>query len=163
MKIAMIADLHSNLENWKKISALLGGHKAKELIIAGDITDISMLGRIAEDFSGLIHVVFGNMDQQTDLMEIAANKYSHLRVYGWHGKFAIAKQKFIVDHYEAEAMARITGQGKVIVVCGHTHEKKEERTKNYLLINPGTAGGIFQPAQLAIYDLNNEQLNFINI
>jgi len=163
MKVGLIADLHNNLENWKKIKELLAWQGAKELVVAGDITDSPMLDRMAADFRGLIHVVFGNMDQQTDLMEILAHRYANLRIYGFHGEFVIAKQKFVVNHYEQETKDRIKGEQKVVLVCGHTHEKKEERTQHYLLVNPGTAGGVFQKASFAVYDMNNEQLNFIDL
>lgn len=163
MKIGIIADLHNNLSNWVKTNELLGWQGARQLIIAGDITNTQILDKIAQDFLGLIHVVFGNMDQQTELMKILIDRYANLKIYGFHGEFIIDQTKFIVNHYEEEAKGQLKENEQAVLICGHTHEKKEERTKKYLLINPGTVGGIFQKASFAIFDTQNKKLNFIDL
>ena len=164
MQVAIIADLHNNLDAWHKIKEILNWQNIKHLIVAGDITSIETLDNIAKDYQGEIEVVFGNMDQNPQLMELFDDKYSHMHIHGFNGAIIIDNKNFLLSHYqqELEDQAKVK-QGFYILCCGHTHEKKELRKDNYLIINPGTAGGIFQNPSFAVYDTTQDQVKFIDL
>lgn len=163
MKVAIIADLHDKVDMWKKINSVLAEQKVEHLVVAGDISSIKTLDHIVDDYSGYIHVIFGNMDQNLEAMKITAEKYANLTVYGFRADFSINKKRFFISHYEQEVIDQADKQDYDVLCCAHTHEKKQTRTKDYLLINPGTAGGIFAKPSFAIYDLDNDQLTFFDL
>lgn len=163
MQVAIIADLHDNLDNWQKIKQICDQQKIDQLIIAGDIAKLETLDKVTKDFPGQIHTVFGNMDQHTDMMKMTADRFDNLNIYDWNGEFTIDNKKFFISHYQEEVEERGKQGGYDVLVCGHTHEPKQEQTNKYLLINPGTAGGIFKKASFAFYDTVSNQVKFQNI
>jgi len=74
MKIAIISDTHDNLATLDKFLDHIKKNPVGAIIHCGDIAEGETLARLAENFSGPILAVFGNMDYRQSL-ETAAEKF----------------------------------------------------------------------------------------
>ncbi|MFH0818445.1 MAG: YfcE family phosphodiesterase [Patescibacteria group bacterium] len=164
MQVAIMADLHDNIVNWRKINNLLKQNKINQLIIAGDICTVKTLDKIAKEYIGDLYIIFGNMDTDIESMKMLASKYAQIKEYDFHAQIKIDDKTFYVSHQIEEVMALSEKDDNYKILCyGHTHEIKELRQDNYLLINPGSAGGVFSTPSLAVYDTKQDQVKFYNL
>lgn len=62
MKIAIISDIHNNEINLKKVLDFCGQEKIETIICCGDLASQETLDFMNDNFSGVIHYTFGNMD-----------------------------------------------------------------------------------------------------
>ena len=72
-------------------------------------------------------------------------------------------KRIFFNHYrkKSEQMAL---SGDVEIACsGHDHVKHVEKKGGVLLLNPGTAGGMFQYPSFAVIDLQTMHCSFIEI
>ena len=67
---------------------------------------------------------------------------------GWNAEEEIAEAKAKSGKYD-------------FVFYGHTHEKKEERIGDCLLLNPGEILGWRYPPSYAIVDLETKEVSFV--
>lgn len=152
MTIAVMSDLHDNVADWQMIVQVLADKKISTLINCGDTCAPAMLKEMSQTFNGDIHTVFGNVadrEQETALAEELKNVIHH----GERGGVNMAGKRIGFNHFPAvaEAMAR---SGEFDLVChGHTHLKRWEKIGECYILNPGTAGGMFQYPSIALVDL----------
>lgn len=163
MKIAILADLHDNLKNLELILEMFKEEKPDELIFCGDMCAPATLKELAKGFPGKIHLIFGNVDGDPYLMEKRAQENDNLIIYGLKAELELDNKKIAVVHYPdfAEGLAS-TGKYDV-VFYGHDHQKNQTQVGKTLLVNPGTAGGMFQYPTFAIYNTKNNQIEFKEI
>lgn len=156
-KIAIISDSHDQLQNLE--SALQGAQAAgaEALIHCGDLCAPFMLARMAQKFSGPIHVVFGNNDGDGRLLQTIAAQYPHAKLYGIYAEVTIANRTIALIHYPEPAQ-RIAQSGQLDLVCyGHNHQKKHEQIGRCHLVNPGELLGMYGPATWGLYDTVSHQ------
>ncbi|MBI5466770.1 MAG: metallophosphoesterase family protein [Candidatus Kerfeldbacteria bacterium] len=162
MVVAVMSDLHDNVVAWGLIAKWLVDHQVAVLINCGDTSSPAMLERMAKDYYGTIHTVFGNVADralESEVVEHLPNVTHH----GDRGEVALAGLRLGFTHKPdgAEIMAR---SGEYDVVChGHTHLKRWERIGDCRVLNPGTAGGMFQYPSIATLDLPKRQHEFIDL
>lgn len=162
MHIAVISDLHDNVANWQLINAFLAEEQIMMLINCGDTAAPAMLQEIAKTFSGEIHTVFGNVADR-ELEATVAKSLPNVHHYGDHGEFLVAGKKLGINHFP-DVAERDAKSGKYDLVCfGHTHLKRWEKIGETLLLNPGTAAGMFQYPSFAVIDVVNMTCNFEDI
>ncbi len=169
MVIALMSDLHDNVVAWNSIVAMLKQMKIERLINCGDTCAPDMLKDMATTFSGQIDTVYGNVaDRELEMSVVKTlNNVTH---YGDAGTIEIDEKKIFFNHFpkEAEAAAKT---GNYDLVChGHTHLKRWEpfdklraNIHQCMILNPGTAGGMFQYPSFAILNLQTMQCSFIDI
>ena len=82
MLIAIISDIHDNLETLKKCLAWCSNNKINSLICCGDITTIETISYLARNFSGEIFVVSGNAEiyEEKDI-----NKFKNINFFKKNG------------------------------------------------------------------------------
>ncbi len=152
MIIAVLSDLHDNLACWQIISRTLRAEHIEVLVICGDTCAPATLERMAQDFPGTIHTVYGNVADR-DLETSVAAKYEHIIHHGDRGGFEMHGTRIGFVHYPAvaETMAK---SGEFDLVCyGHDHLKRWAKMDDCFLLNPGTAAGMFQYPSWATVDL----------
>lgn len=153
MRIAVISDLHDNITAWQSILRVLEQEQIATLLNCGDTCAPATLRHLAETFTGEIHTVFGNVADKP-LETERAKTLSNVHHYGEQADVTIEQRRICLTHYP-EIARREAQSGAYDLVCyGHDHTKHAERIGATLLLNPGTAGGLFQYPSFATIDLD---------
>ncbi|WP_456424844.1 metallophosphoesterase family protein [Rhodocaloribacter sp.] len=145
MKIAVLSDVHDHLGNLRAALGALGG--VGHLIYCGDLCSPFVMKRLADDFPGEIHVVFGNNDADTFRITSIARGYgARVRLHGEFADVTLGGRRIAVQHFDAVARP-LAASGWFDVVCfGHNHVAEVSRTtaggRDVLLLNPGTLMGV---------------------
>jgi uncharacterized protein len=162
MTIAVISDLHDNVAAWQSIVKYLNKEKIMFLINCGDTAAPAMLKEMSASYHGHIDTVFGNVaDRETEMA--VAQKLANVTHHGDKGMVKIDGQKIFFNHFR-DISEQVALSGDVEVACyGHDHVKHVEKKGGALLLNPGTAGGMFQYPSFAVVDLQKMQCSFIEI
>lgn len=158
MKIAIFSDSHDNLFNLEKFLDWVNNNDIKELIFCGDLCAPGTLKNVlAPKFTGLIHMVFGNVTDRDLLPQVAAS-FSQVKHYGDLAEFEIDSTKIAVIHYPDRAKELAKSGNYDLVFYGHNHAPWEETIGKTNLVNPGTLAGMFQSATFAVYDTTTKKL-----
>ena len=153
MLIGVFSDIHDNLGNLHKAMKIFNDRNVETLIFCGDFCSPIPSRVMAAEFSGDIHVVFGNGDgDRFTISSIAKNQFPNLKLHGEHAELELGGAKIAVTHYPlyAQALAR-TGDYQA-VFSGHTHTQTEERIGDCLWLNPGEVLGWQGSPSCAIYN-----------
>ncbi len=158
MLIAVISDIHDNLETLKKCLAWCGNNKINSLICCGDITTIETITYLARNFSGEIFVVSGNAEiyEEKDI-----KKFKNINFYG---EIAINEINgvnigFCHEPEKIKNVQELSPLDVDFIFYGHTHKPWLEKRGTTLVVNPGTLGGIFYQATFAVLDSDAKNLS----
>lgn len=171
MRLAVMSDLHDNIAAWDLILLELNREKIDTLINCGDTVTFSTLRRMSENFNGQIHTVFGNnADRDYELQH--RQDFFNVIHHGDVGGLELESIRIGFTHEPEPAMAMVR-EGIFDLVChGHTHLKRWEPfdklrvargEKSTWILNPGTAGGVFQYPSFATVDLPAIKARFIDL
>jgi putative phosphoesterase len=158
MLIAIISDIHDNLETLKKCLTWCGNNKINSLICCGDITTLETLSYLARNFSGEIFIVSGNAEIYE---EKEITKFKNLNFYGEIGINEINGINIGFCH-EPEKIKKIEELSPLdldFIFYGHTHKPWLKKRKSTLIVNPGTLGGVFYQATFAVLDSKEKNLS----
>lgn len=158
MKIAIISDTHDNVPNLEKALQWMKANGIEQIIHCGDLCAPSILIKVlAPQFSGPIHMVFGNVEDRELLAKVAAG-FPQVKHYGDVGEIKLDGKKIAFVHFPDKAKV-LAGSGKYdLVFYGHNHTPWEEKVAQTRLINPGTLAGLFAKATFAVYDTITDKL-----
>lgn len=158
MKIAIISDTHDNLATLDKFLDHIKKNPVGAIIHCGDIAEGETLARLAENFSGPILAVFGNMDYRQSL-EAAAEKFpGQIQLFKDFGHAEIGGLKIGFCHFPEAAKHACENNRFDFVFYGHTHKPWLETINDCRLANPGTLAGMFYQATFAILDASTKKL-----
>ena len=165
MKIAIISDSHDNLPNINKALAYIKKENIQTIIHCGDICSRSILKNIAENFSGDIYWVLGNVHGVIENMKQTTDKYDNLHYCEDIGELEIDGHKIAFNHFPDEGKKLAQLDKYDYVFYGHTHKPWEETFGKTKLVNPGTLGGVFYKPSFAVLDTatNNLELKILDI
>lgn len=159
MKIAIISDSHDNIPNIDKMLDFIKKQGVKTIIHCGDVCAPSVMKYLAEKFDGQIHLVFGNVDGDHDMMnQLAKEKLKNVKIYGEIGEIDLEGKKIAFTHQPKKAKEIAQSKKYGFIFYGHTHTPWEETIGQTKLINPGTLAGLFAKATFAIYDTKLDKL-----
>ncbi|MDZ7798917.1 MAG: YfcE family phosphodiesterase [Patescibacteria group bacterium] len=162
MKIAILSDLHDNYKSWQIINKNLKEGEIKTIFFCGDLAAPSMLKKMIEEFEGKIYMVYGNVADQETEKELA-DKSDKVNHYGDLAEFELNGKKIAMIHFSDKAKELASSHKYDLVCFGHNHAKSFEKNGDTYLLNPGTAGGMFQYPSFAIFDLENMTNKFKDI
>ncbi len=162
MRIAVMSDLHDNVKAWGLIAKFLADQQIQTLINCGDTAAPAMLKEMSRTFAGQIHTVFGNVADR-ELEAKVARDLPNVTHYGDRGELTLAGQRIFFNHFPAVAEAEAGGGSYDFVCHGHTHLKRWEPKGATMILNPGTAGGMFQYPTFAVVDLATMTCNFEDV
>ncbi len=156
MKIAIIADVHDNIYNLKKVLNLLKEEKIKKLICAGDLGNKETLKYLAENFKDIIYIVYGNADLYP---EYEVKKYANLVFFKKFGFFKINELNFSLCHEPFYIKDILASNKKVdYIFYGHSH-RPDMKIKNKIIItNPGALNDSLQISSFAIFDTSTKKI-----
>lgn len=167
MKIAILSDIHDNI--WNLRAALAALQDADALICCGDLCSPFVVTILAENYTGPIHMVYGNNDG--DLLRISNNarRFSHFHIEGELFQAEFGGKRFAVNHYDNIAI-EIARSGSFDVVCfGHNHRIQIEMIRQTLAINPGTLMGYSPldqkevPPTFVVYDTDDNHIDQLQV
>lgn len=162
MVIAVMSDLHDNTAAWQSIARYLREHTITRLMNCGDTCAPAMLQEMSRTFAGQIDTVFGNVADR-ELETEVVKKLPNVTHYGDQGTVTIEGKNIFFNHFPKIA-EQIAASGQVDLAChGHTHLKRWEPIGQAKVLNPGTAGGMFQYPSFATVDLPAMRCSFIDI
>lgn len=158
MKIAIISDTHDNVPNLEKALGWMNKNGVEQIIHCGDLCAPAMLIKVlAPNFSGPIHMVFGNVEDR-DLLPKKAADFVQVKHYGDVGEVEIGGKKIAFTHFPEQGK-ELAKSGKYdLVFYGHSHKPWEETAGQTKLVNPGTLAGLFAKATFAVYDTESDKL-----
>lgn len=160
MLIGIISDTHDHIDNTNKTIEQLNQKGCKVLIHCGDFTSPFMMSELKK-FNGDIHACFGNIDDRYNTPKKA--KDNNIDLQGDHGFIEIDNKKIAFTHFPVVAQTFASQDKYNIVFHGHTHKKREEKINNTLLINPGEIMGRIGTPSYAIYNTENDSVEFFDI
>ena len=159
MKIAVLSDLHDNYTSWQIILKQLKEQKITTLIFCGDLCYPGTLKRMAQEFGGHIHLVHGNV-ADFDSEKRTADLFNNVSHYDNLGQIELANKKIAFTHLPGKAEKLTKSELYDYIFFGHTHQQSQNKIGNSVLLNPGTAGGMFQYPSYAIIDLVKDKIEF---
>lgn len=162
MTIAVMSDLHDNVAAWRSIVKYLDKEKITTLINCGDTASPAMLKEMSVTYGGHIDTVFGNVADR-ELESIVVNELPNVTHHGDQGTMIIDEKKIYLNHFPKISKQAIQAGGVDLALYGHDHIKHVEKIGKAILLNPGTAGGMFQYPSFAAIDLQTMKCSFIEI
>ncbi len=179
MKIAIIADIHNNEVNLKKVLDFCAENLIEKIICCGDLATQEALDFFCDNFTGEIFYVFGNMDngQFSDFRfdsndSVNGTQYKNAQVFKTHGEIRLDNKEIAFTHFPREAK-ELAESGKYnFVFYGHTHKPwvasvettaYQGQNKKCTMLNPGNVTGDFYPPTFATWNTENDQFELIRI
>ena len=157
-----MSDLHDNIPCWELVLRELQREEISLLLNIGDTVGPDVIVHMATTYHGTIHTVFGNNGDRENEIAVTKN-LPNLTHHGEVGGLELEGVRIGFTHEPEPAMAMVR-EGKFDLVChGHTHLKRWERKNNCYILNPGTAGGVFQYPSFATVDLPELKARFIDL
>ncbi len=163
MKVAVISDIHDHEKNLR--TALQAAREAgcAVLCCAGDIEDVSILHLLGREWSGPLHLVFGNNEWDLEEHRVIAKLYPQICHHGSCGIFSLGDRCAAMAHYQGRAERAAALEPKVTVLFyGHTHRADRSRKDGLLLVNPGEiCGSRYGRGSFAVYDTEAHDVEYI--
>ncbi len=162
-KIAIISDAHNNLVNLKKTIDYCARENIQTIICCGDLASTETLEYLSDNFSGVIHYVFGNMDSGQSRIHEAPRNRENVKIYLDFGEIEVGGRRVGFVHFP-DAAKKLCETGKYkIVFYGHTHKPWSEKIGNCALLNPGNVAGEIYPPTFAVWDVDADEFNLIRV
>jgi putative phosphoesterase len=162
MRIGIVSDIHDHV--WNLRAALSALQDVDTLLVAGDLCSPFVLPILAQGYTrGRIHVVFGNNDGDRFRMTMVARAYDHLELHGEVYEGHLDGQAVVMNHFPAIAEA-LDPVSIPLIVYGHDHRHRVERTDTGWILDPGTLLGYDPladadvPATFLILDTGNDEV-----
>lgn len=151
-KIAVFSDSHDHLQSLQNALQAANEAGAEMLLHCGDLCAPFVLRTLSRQFSGPIHVVFGNNDADGRLLQTIAAQNSQVTLHGIYAEIEAGGRRIAMIHYP-EPARRIAQSGELDLVCyGHDHTQLLERMGDAWLLNPGELMGMQSTPTWALYD-----------
>ena len=163
MKIGLISDTHDNIQNIQSAIIFFNDKYVRVVIHAGDIVSPETV----QAFDGMKLIgVLGNNDLEVRELANAFDKIGG-ELKGEFCEIEQDKLMFAVYHgTDSRRKKSLIQCGNYdVVICGHTHKAQNKKVGKTLVINPGTANGLFfgYGATAAIFDTLTRELDFIHL
>jgi hypothetical protein len=158
MKVAIFSDIHDNVVNMNKATDFIKKEGVEMIIFCGDFCAPSVLRELAKNFSGQIHLIFGNVDGDHYLSAKMERDFKNVKIYNELGEVELDGKKIAFIHFPKIAQGLAKSGKYDLVFYGHNHKPWEEKVGECILANPGTLGGLFYRASFALYDTKTNKL-----
>lgn len=158
MKNIIISDIHDNEVNLKKGIDFAKQKKVEQIICCGDVTNDKTIGILARNFPGTIHLVSGNIKL---FNEEFIKKFNNINYLGQTGVIEIDSVLVGLCHEPYQINDVVEKYAPQIVFYGHTHKPWIEERASIKIVNPGTLGGVFQRASMALWDTDKKDIQLI--
>lgn len=154
-----MSDSHDNWANLEKAVIKANEAECMYLLFAGDLISPPGINTLKE-FKGEVKIIWGNNEGEKlgFANKIAATE--NIELCGDICEITIDNTKIFMNHYpRISELAAKSGEFD-LCIYGHTHENKEEKINNVLLVNPGTLS-VNNNATFYIFDTITNTLKLI--
>ena len=153
MRIGVVCDTHNNVRNVTRIVELFNDVNVDRVIHTGDITKGSTLDLFGALMCPL-YGVFGNNDVEREGLAASADRHQ-FEFQDPPLSLSWCERSILVVHDPA-TLERIDLADTDLVLHGHTHLLREERSPERLVFNPGEcAGQMVGYNAVGVVDLTN--------
>lgn len=163
MKIALLSDVHDRTDNLLAALCLAEEHGCARLLYLGDIVELSTFSLLVEEWTNPLDVVFGNNEIDRRSFFRKAEAHPHVTHHGDEASVHIEQRLIYFSHYPWAAMKAAESGRYDAVFYGHTHARHRQLIAHTLLVNPGEVGGVRLSASFAIYDTDDNSVEFIHL
>lgn len=161
MKVAVLSDIHDNLDHLAWALKWVDETGAKRLFFLGDFCAPFSLNALAEGFSGPIDAVFGNNDGDQFLLGKIAANHDHVTLHAPLAELNVEGRLVALQHYP-EIGKRLAQSGVYdAVFSGHDHLKYIHRFEEALWANPGEIMGRLGPPSFGIWETGDNSFSHI--
>lgn len=154
MKVAIVSDIHDNLENLKKFLEYCKKQKIDSCFCCGDVTNIETVNYFSRGFKGDIFLVRGNMEifEDGEIENIKNIQYfGRIANFNYDGyRIGMCHEPFLIE--------KVLEKNPQIIFYGHTHKPWIENRGEVKTVNPGTLAGMFQSGTFAFWDTKKSKL-----
>lgn len=161
MKIGILGDSHDHADHLRKAIDILKERGVDFVVHCGDYVSP---GNVLL-FEGLQLIgIFGNDDGDIFALTEAFREIGG-DLKGYFGEFFAGEKKFAIYHGDHEGILdALIRCGKYdVVIHGHTHKKGDFVVGATRAICPGTVHGFGAEATIAIYEIEDNKLEFIEL
>lgn len=163
MKIAILSDIHDQLENFDKALKYIKEQGISRILFLGDFCSPFPVGKVLVNYDFEIDSVWGNTEDKFTTTKLSLTKFNNFRIHGEFADLEIENVKIFMNHYP-EIGEEVASNGKYDLVChGHTHQKKEEKVGKTILLNPGEIAGFKEDAGFVIFETSDKTIEFIKL
>lgn len=171
MNIGIISDTHDDLPNLKKAVRTFNERKASYVVHAGDYVFPAVVKEF-KNFKGKLIGVLGNNDgEKIGLLKSFEEIGGEL--FGEFGDLELDGLRIAIYHGTNNKLTEsiIASQIYDLVICGHSHLKRDNKIGNTLVLNPGSAHSDFpsmdginqtEPS-IIIFNTSNKSYQFVRL
>lgn len=157
MSIAILSDTHDNVRAIDYFIEYFNHAEADVLLHAGDFISPFTIPRLAQ-FRGPVVGVFGNNDGDRETLR-KKSEDARIDLHEAPHEFTVKNTRCLMAHRPVDLPDDIPSDVD-LVIHGHTHERKIERTESHTIINPGEAGGwITRCSQAVLYHPETKEVS----
>lgn len=160
MKVAVLSDSHDNV--WKLDQAMPHLAAAEAVIHCGDLVAPFVVQRLGEGVGDTpVHIVLGN--NEGDLFRIArvVDELPHVKFHGVLAEIELQGVMIAACH-DPQVARGLARSGFYGMVCyGHTHAPHEEWIGDCLLLNPGELMALHGRSTIALVELPQRAVQWI--
>ena len=171
MNIGIISDTHDDLLTLKNAIKTFNERKVSYVIHAGDYVFPGVVKEF-KNFNGKLVGVLGNNDgEKLGLLK----KFQEIggELHGEFGDLELGGIRIAIYHGTNNKLteAIIASQKYDLVICGHTHLKRDDKIGNSLVLNPGCAhrdfpdidGKIETEPSIIIFNTSDKSYQFVRL
>ncbi|HEX2306665.1 MAG TPA: metallophosphoesterase [Nitrososphaeraceae archaeon] len=171
MNIGIISDTHDDLLTLKNAIKTFNERKVSYVIHAGDYVFPGVVKEF-KNFNGKLVGVLGNNDgEKLGLLK----KFQEIggELQGEFGDLELGGIRIAIYHGTNNKLteAIIASQKYDLVICGHTHLKRDDKIGNSLVLNPGCAhrdfpdidGKIETEPSIIIFNTSDKSYEFVRL
>ncbi len=162
MQVAVISDIHDQLDVLKVVIEDLNAMEISHVIFCGDFCSPIPARLLCETFNGQVHAVFGNTEDR-DATPALVGKYDNFHHYGDLAEFELDGKKIAVVHYPDKAEDLLHSGKYDFVFSGHTHQHMQAEFGLSVWVNPGDMLGFKEAPHYALVDLQTKKVDFITV
>lgn len=160
MKIAILSDIHDNVQNLQQALAMPELQETETLLCCGDLCSPFIIKLLGQAYDKPMHIVLGNNDGDVAALIKNANAFTNILIHGEYFRGGLGGKSFAMNHYPEKAKILAENGGYDVVCYGHNHELSRDQTiGDTLFINPGAVMGFhggkleYIPATFLILDI----------
>src|SRR3990167_8479226 len=142
MKIAILSDIHDHLDNLERVLSQIRNKDIEALIFCGDMISPFTTGILAKANIPTYACLGNNDEDHIGMMKKGGNKFTWFHLSQEFGELELDGRKIAFCHYPKLAELLAKTEKYDAVFYGHTHEAKNEKIGNTILLNPGSICGI---------------------
>lgn len=163
MLVAILSDVHDEVDNL--LAALCRAEESgcTHLLLAGDLTTLTTLRTLREEWSGGIDLVFGNNEWAHPSHLKLAEQLHELTHHGDVADIILDGRRIYMSHYPQNVPSALRAKVYDLIIYGHTHKAQAETIGSTLILNPGEVAGVRSAPSIAIYDTTNGEHFFLPV